>query len=233
MNVLVRPPVRPVMASLTSKYVMALTGLGLIGFVIAHLAGNLVLFAGKEAFNGYAHALEERAGLLWFVRSILLIIFLLHIVLGIRLTRQNTDARPVAYVYKDTLQASWASRHMLLTGLVILAFVVYHLLHFTAGVIDPSDFKGRLPRDPRGYADAAEMVALSFQKPVLAISYIVAQIFLGLHLWHGAGSWFQSLGLNHPSYNWLIRAFAILVSVGVAGGFITIPLSILLGYRPS
>src|SRR5437764_358231 len=122
---------RPVRSSVGSKYVMAVTGLGLTGFVIAHMAGNLLIFRGKAPLNNYAHALESNPGLLWTARLILLAIFLLHIVLGIRLTWQNQAARPVRYVYEDTVQANWASRHMLLTGLVILAFVIYHLLHFT------------------------------------------------------------------------------------------------------
>src|SRR3954451_9144890 len=132
---------RPVRTSVGSKYVMALTGLGLIAFVLAHMAGNLLIFAGKAALNNYAHALESNPGLLWSARLGLLAIFLIHVVLGIRLTRQNMDARPVDYVYPDTVQASFASRHMLFTGLLILAFVLYHLLHFTFGVTDPGHFK--------------------------------------------------------------------------------------------
>ena len=108
-------------------------------------------------------------------------------------------------MYEDTVQASWASRHMLLTGLVILAFVIYHLLHFTFGVTDPRDYKYRAasvygaPRtrwlNPE--LDVAAMVVRSFEKPVVSIAYIVAMLVLGLHLWHGAGSWLQSLGLKN------------------------------------
>lgn len=232
MNVLLRPAVRPVASSLTCKYVMALTGLGLIGFVIAHLAGNLLIYAGREPLNAYAHALEERPALLWTARIGLLAIFVIHVVLGIRLTRQNMQARPVAYVYPNTIQASWASRHMLLTGLVILAFVIYHLLHFTFGVADPDHFKGQIITGGRT-ATVADMVVYGFEQPAIAIAYVVAQVFLGLHLWHGARSWFQSLGLNHAGYNRLIHRFAVVVALGVAAGNISIPLSILFGYRPS
>jgi succinate dehydrogenase / fumarate reductase cytochrome b subunit len=235
MNVLLRP----VRTSVGSKYVMALTGLALILFVIAHMIGNLLIFRGREALNSYAHALETSPVLLWTARSGLLAVFVLHIVLGIRLTRQNTAARPVRYVCEDTVQANWASRHMLLTGLVILAFVIYHLLHFTFGVIDPADFKSRLdlyrvPDDPKAvYHNVAEMVVLGFSQPLISLSYVVAQVFLGLHLWHGAGSWFQSLGLNHPRYAPLLRGFGAAVATVVVAGNCSICLSILLGWRPS
>jgi succinate dehydrogenase / fumarate reductase cytochrome b subunit len=228
MNVLLRP----VRTSVGSKFVMALTGLALILFVIAHMIGNLLIFRGREALNGYAHALETSPVLLWTARTGLLVVFVLHIVLGIRLTRQNQAARPVRYVCEDTVQANWASRHMLLTGLVILAFVIYHLLHFTFGVTDPRDFKSALPIDPKGYHDVAEMVVLGFAQPLVTLAYVVAQVVLGLHLWHGGGSWFQSLGLNHPKYAPLLRGFAVTVATVVVVGNCSICLSILLGWRP-
>jgi succinate dehydrogenase / fumarate reductase cytochrome b subunit len=231
---------RPVRSSVGSKYVMAVTGLALIGFVLAHMAGNLLIFAGKGPLNHYAHALESKPALLWAARAGLLALFLVHVVLGIRLTWQNQAARPVRYVYEDTVQASWASRHMLLTGLVILAFVIYHLLHFTFGVTDPENFKRNIapytpgPVDPgvQPEADVAGMVVGGFQQWPVSLAYVVAQLFLGLHLWHGAGSWFQSLGLGGPGYDRLIRGFAVTVATAVVLGNCSIPLAILLGFRP-
>jgi succinate dehydrogenase / fumarate reductase cytochrome b subunit len=234
MNVLLRP----VRTSVGSKYLMALTGLALLFFVIAHMIGNLLIFRGREALNSYAHALESSPVLLWTARTGLLAVFVLHVVLGIRLTLQNRAARPTRYVCEDTVQANWASRHMLLTGLVILAFVLYHLLHFTFGTIDPSDFTSRLdlykvPDDPKAvYRDVAEMVVRGFRHRWITLSYVVAQLFLGLHLWHGAGSWFQSLGLNHPRYAPLLRGFAVTVATAVVVGNCSICLSILLGWQP-
>ena len=137
---------RPVRSSLGGKYIMALTGLALIGFVVAHMSGNLLIYAGRDALNSYAAALKDRPALLWPARLGLLAVFVIHIVLGIRLTRQNSSARPVRYIYEDTLQASWASRHMLLTGLVLLAFTIYHLAHFTFGVIVPAEPPGDVPQ---------------------------------------------------------------------------------------
>jgi succinate dehydrogenase / fumarate reductase cytochrome b subunit len=219
-------------SSLGTKYVMAVTGLLLIAFVLAHMAGNLLIFAGREALNGYAHALEDKAPLLWTARIVLLAIFVLHIVLGVRLTGDNVRARPVRYVCENTLQANWASRHMLLTGLVILAFVIYHLLHFTFGVADPSNFKYRLPLDPNRYRDVSGMVVGGFRQPVVTLAYIVAMTFLALHLYHGATSWFQSLGLNGRGYdkviNWVGPVLALIVLIGNC----SIPLAILAGYVP-
>lgn len=229
MNVLLRP----VRTSVGSKYVMAVTGLGLIAFVVAHMIGNLLIYRGREALNSYAHALESSPVLLWTARLGLLAIFVVHVVQGVRLTRQNVKARPVRYVYEDTVQASWASRHMLLTGLVILAFVIYHLLHFTFGVTNPKDFKYVLPQDPKGYHDVAGMVVAGFREWPVALAYVVAQVFLGLHLWHGAGSWFQSLGLNNKAWQGLTHKLGQALAVVIAMGNSSIPLIILAGWQPS
>ncbi len=229
MNILLRP----VRTSVGSKYVMAITGLGLVAFVLGHMGGNLLIYRGREALNSYAHALETSPILLWLARLGLLAIFLIHIVLGIRLTRQNMAARPERYVYEDTQVASWASRHMLLTGFVVLAFVIYHLLHFTFGVTDPRHFKYAIPADPKGYRDVAEMVVAGFSQWPVVLAYVVAQLFLGLHLWHGAGSWFQSLGLSRQGlYSW-IHGFGQFIATIVVIGNCSIPLVILSGWRPS
>jgi succinate dehydrogenase / fumarate reductase cytochrome b subunit len=205
------------------------------------MAGNLLIFAGRGPLNDYAHALESKPALLWLARVVLLALFVLHIVLGVRLTWQNQAARPVRYVYEDTVQANWASRHMLLTGLVILAFVVYHLLHFTFGVTDRGHFKYNTgavplyqPKDPGAAPeyDVAAMVVGGFQQPLVSLAYVVAQVFLGLHLWHGAASWFQSLGLNCPGCARFIHGLGPAVALVVVAGNCSIPLAILLGFRP-
>ena len=139
---------RLVLSSVGSKYVMALTGLGLMIFVIAHMIGNLLIYGGRDALNAYAHGLTEHPVLLWSARGGLLTIFVIHILFALRTWQENESARPIAYVRKDHVEANWASRHMMLTGVVILLFVIYHLLHFTFGVIDAEQFQV-LPHDPR------------------------------------------------------------------------------------
>jgi len=118
-----------------SKYLIALTGLALTGFVFVHVSGNLLIYKGRDALNGYALFLKERGALLWLARGGLLAAFLLHVYLTVRLKVRNRNARRVRYAYEDTIQATWASRHMLLTGLVILAFVIFHLMHYTFGLV--------------------------------------------------------------------------------------------------
>jgi succinate dehydrogenase / fumarate reductase cytochrome b subunit len=225
---------------------MALTGLGLTLFVIVHMLGNLLVFAGRDALNSYAHMLKENGELLWLARGGLLTLFVVHVYLGIQLTLDNKAARPVPYAREDTVQASWASRHMLLTGLVLLAFVVYHLAHFTFGVIKDAEVKepdGSVRHvnylqlhdveyertHPGEYrADVYAMVMSGFQNPIVAVSYLAAMVFLWLHLWHGGSSWFQSLGLNHPRYWGLIRGVGPVIATVVLVSNCSIPLAIYL-----
>jgi succinate dehydrogenase / fumarate reductase, cytochrome b subunit len=208
------------------------------------MLGNLQIFLGRQALNDYAHHLEEIPTLLWVARGGLLIIFLVHIVFGVRLWTLSRRARPVRYVYEDTVQASWASRNMLLTGLVILAFVIYHLLHFTLGVTDPANFKRNTTQMPMFKAvdpaaspeyDVAAMVVGGFDREhwYISLAYVVAMVFLGLHLWHGAGSWLQSLGLKNKRTRRLIDGVGAAVAVLIVIGNCSIPLAILVGWRPS
>ena len=150
---------RPVRSSLGKKYVMAVTGVLLIGFVLAHMAGNLLIYFGRDAINTYAAALAARPALLWMARIGLLAVFLTHLFLAIKLTLENSAARPQAYAYERTLRASFASRHMMLTGLVLLAFIVYHLAHFTLGVITTADIQVASSGDKitRNYLDLSEV----------------------------------------------------------------------------
>jgi succinate dehydrogenase / fumarate reductase cytochrome b subunit len=228
MNVLLRP----VRSSVGNKYVMAITGLMLVGFVLGHMTGNLLIYQGKVALNEYAHALQSRPHLLWTARIGLLTIFLIHIGMGLWTWQRDAAARPVRYVYERTIQASWSSRHMLMTGLVILAFVIYHLLHFTLGVVDSENFAGtRAPE--AGYRDVAGMVADSFSRWPIVLSYLVAQLILGLHLWHGGSSWLQHLGLSRRGYDRLVGALGKILAVVVVVGNCSIPLTIWLGlYYP-
>lgn len=216
-----------VLSSLGSKYVMALTGLGLMIFVIAHMSGNLLIYLGKDALNAYAHGLMEHPGLLWSARGGLLAIFLIHMLFALRTWQDNQSARPIRYVHEDTIEANWASRHMMLTGLVVLGFIIYHLAHFTFGVIDRENFKYAL--EPTE-GDVAGMVIAGFQNPLISASYILAQIFLGLHLWHGGSSWLQHLGLNGRGYDVVVNHLGAVVAWVVVLGNCSIPLVIWMGW---
>lgn len=265
---------RPLSSSLGTKYLMAITGVMLIGFVLTHMAGNLLFFAGPDALNSYAHGLKARPYLLWPARAGLLAVFVLHLLLALRLKWQNSNARPVKYEYEDTLQASWASRHMLLTGLVLLAFVVFHLAHYTFGVVEQAEaqvIEGKKVEitgsnkkgQARPYLDLAEtrpvgrkdfvpspasrlsdasrsdvearhdvysMVVNGFTNWLIVGPYLVAMLFLALHLWHGGSSWLQSLGLNSSGWRGVVGFVGPALALVVFVGNCSIPLYVLFKY---
>lgn len=213
-------------SSIGRKAAMAVTGAGLILFLVAHLAGNLLMFAGQDAMNSYAYALKSNPGLLWGVRSGLIVIFLLHLYLGITLKLENARARPTRYAYNNTIQASFASRTMIWTGLLILAFVLMHLGHFTMGYIYPDYFH---MKDAQGRHDAYNMVVLGFQVVPLSITYIVAMVILAAHLSHGLPSMFQSVGWNSTRFDAMFKTIGRVVALLLLVGFTSIPISVLAG----
>lgn len=214
-------------SSLAMKFVMALTGIALIGFVIAHLLGNLQVFLGAEALNAYGEALEELGGLLWVARISLLVIFVLHIYLGFRLKIMNKMARPEGYAKEDTLQASLASRSMIFTGLMILFFVIYHLLHYTFCKMNP-EFLTLI--DEKGHHDIYRMLILGFSNKYVSATYIAAIFMLSAHLHHGASSLFQSLGLSNARYKKYTRLVGPILSAVVFAGYVSIPVAVILGF---
>jgi succinate dehydrogenase / fumarate reductase cytochrome b subunit len=212
--------------ALGKKAVMALTGLAFWGFVLGHMAGNLKLFLGAEAINHYAEWLREigqpllpRSGLLWIARLGLIASLILHVHAAVALTAINRRARPRDYALRDVQQASWASRTMRWTGFALLAFVVYHLMHFTWGNAHPDFIAG----------DVHHNLTVAFSNGLVVAIYIVAMVLLALHLWHGLWSMFQSLGWNHPRYNPWRRAFAVVFALVISLGFIAVPAAIALG----
>jgi succinate dehydrogenase / fumarate reductase, cytochrome b subunit len=214
-----------------SKYLIALTGLALTGFVFVHMSGNLLIYRGRDALNSYALFLKERGALLWLARGGLLAVFLLHIWLTVRLKLRNRNARPERYAYEDTIQASWASRHMLLTGLVILAFVIFHLMHYTFGLVFATTPSGKNfldLYDPARRADVYEMTVYGFRNVGVSIAYIVAQLFLGLHLSHGISSTFQSLGWSSPRFWPTLRAIGLTLTAIVVIGNVSMPVAVML-----
>lgn len=216
-----------ILSSLGKKFVVALTGLLLLGFLITHLSGNLLIFLGPEALNAYAQKLRDLGPMLWAARSGLLLAAVLHIWFSIKLTLENKKARPISYREKKPLQSTWAGRTMILSGMVVLGFIVYHLLHFTFGIANPAI--AHLV-DPLQRPDVYSMVIRGFQDPFVALGYSAALALLGLHLSHGISSSLQSLGLNNEKtlliFSKAGRALAALITLG----YISIPLSILLGW---
>ncbi len=205
---------------------MALSGVLIIGFVIAHLLGNLQVFLGAEPFNAYAAFLKSIPGPLWVARIGLLVVFILHIVTAFLLRKQNKSARPLSYKKMGTRVADPASLYMIETGVVILMFVVVHLLHFTFGVLQPEYFD---VQDEQGRHDVYRMLVLGFQNGPYAITYIIAMCALGYHLSHAFWSMFQTIGANSPRLDPFLRCAAKGLAVAVTLGYISIPLSVLLG----
>ena len=210
------------------KVTMAITGLLLFGFVVAHLIGNLQLFGKPELINDYAKFLAGKPVLLWIARSGLFVVFVLHIAIGVRLARQNRAARPVAYEREATIVATYASRSMLLTGLSLLVFTVYHVLHFTLGVTNPADF-ARKAAGADGH-DVHAMVTASFGNPAIVAAYVAFQLVLFFHLKHGIQSLAQTLGLDHGRVRPIVQKLSLLFAALVAGGNLLLALSVLTGF---
>ncbi|MGA8026868.1 MAG: succinate dehydrogenase cytochrome b subunit [Bryobacteraceae bacterium] len=203
------------------KVVMAITGAILFLFVIGHMLGNLQVFEGPDKLNAYGRFLHGVPEILWAVRITLIISVILHIWASVELAVRKTQARPVAYAKRENIASSYASRTMYWSGPIILAFVIYHLLHLTAGIIHPgSDFIE---------ADVYHNVISGFQIWYVSAWYIFSMILLGFHIRHGAWSMFQSVGINHPRHTPILKKSALTLAIVVTAGYISIPLSIMLG----
>ncbi len=211
-------------SSLGKKYVMALTGLLLFFFVIVHMLGNLQIFLGPEKLNGYAAFLKATPSLLWGGRIGLLVLVILHITSAILLVRENRAARPVGYASSHVVAASFASQTILFSGLIVLAFVIYHLLHFTIGVVEPSYLE---LRDYAGRHDVYRMMIEGFSNIGVAIFYILSMGLLCLHLSHGVSSLFQSLGLRSKATEQACSSFARIAAAVIFIGNCMIPIAVL------
>lgn len=220
-------------SSLGKKYVMAISGLIMVGFVVGHLAGNLQIFLGPEAINSYGHFLKSNPEIIWPARIGLLIALGLHVWAAITLTRQNRAARPVAYsaAYKPTA-ASYASRTMIMSGLILAAFILYHLMHFTILTssinLTGKDFHSLI--DTKGRHDVFAMMVTGFRHPVVTAFYLLAMALLCLHLSHGIGAMFQSIGLKNKAWTPVIDRAGAAFSWLLFVGYSSIPIAILLGY---
>ena len=206
---------------------MAVTGLFLLVFVVGHLAGNLQIFLGSEWLNAYAEHLLELPFILWPARVLLLAALVIHMVISIRLSVENRRARPVAYASKATVQASLASRTMLISGFMIFFFVLFHLFHFTFGKVHPEYFN---LYDAKGRHDVYSMVIWGFSSPWIAVSYLLAMFFLMAHLSHGASSFLQTLGLVKEQSLPLVKKIGLIFSILIFVGYTSIPLACCFGW---
>lgn len=208
-----------VTSSIGRKIMMAVTGVILFGFVIVHLVGNLQVYQGPERLNAYGEALRHYMALLWIARLTLLAAVGLHIWSAWSLTQDNRKARAVPYERWEPQASTYASRTMRWSGVLLALFVVYHLLHFTIGSAHPDFIPG----------DVYHNFVVGFQNPVVAGSYIVAMVCLGLHLWHGAWSILQTFGVSNPTLDRARYALAAAITTAIVLGNISMPVAVLMG----
>lgn len=202
------------------KTVMAASGILLTGYVVLHMTGNLLAFRGQAAINDYAKMLQDAKPLLWTARVVLLLAAVLHVHSAWTLTRAARAARPTDYARRDTLIATLSSRSMRWGGVLLLAFLVYHILHLTTGTVHPDFVPG----------DAYGNIVTGLEVRWVAVFYMVAMVALALHLHHGVWSVFQTLGASHPRLERGRRRLAWALAVIVPVGFIAVPLGVLLGW---
>ncbi len=223
------PLLRFCSSSIGRKWIVALTGLALFGFVVGHLIGNLQMFLGSpEPINRYGAFLQGLGELLWAIRLGLLVMLVLHVVFTIKLRLENRAARPAGYAVTQHRAVTPAARWMMLSGLMVLCFIVYHLLHFTVQTIDPSYLT---LRDEMGRHDVYRMVIKGFSNPYASGFYLVGVGLLAMHLNHGIASLFQTLGLNSgklrplwekggPAFSWLLFIGYASIPVAVLAGLL-------------
>jgi succinate dehydrogenase / fumarate reductase cytochrome b subunit len=210
------------------KWVMAITGIVWLGYVFVHMAGNLKAYLGPQEMNHYAEGLRElltpifpRSMVLWILRSGLIAAFVLHVHAAYSLTKMNHRARPDSYKSpRDYAAANFASRTMRWTGIIVGLFLVFHILDLTWGAANPGYVRGEVYRN----------TIASFQRVPVALAYIAACIALGIHLFHGGWSLFQSVGWNNPRFNAWRRYFAVGFAVVVTGGYISVPIAVQAGW---
>ncbi len=226
--------------SVGKKVIMAVTGFVLVGFVVFHMYGNLKMYQGPVVFNEYAAGLRElghpvfgHEHLLWVARIVLLASVVLHIWSAASLTMQSqktTGANSVGGMRRygeKKRQTGYAAYTMRYGGLLIFLFIIYHLLHLTFGVVGYAPGEYQHPHN--GEYQVYNNVVIGFQNPLISGFYIITMVFLGLHLFHGVWSMFQTLGLNNAKYTGLLRGLAILIALAVAIGNISFPIAIMAG----
>lgn len=219
-------------SSIGRKVIVAVTGIILLLFVIGHLLGNLQIFLGPEWINGYSQHLRDLGPLLWAVRVFLLIAVVLHIYFTILLAIENKRARPKGYIKKENVKATLASRTMVLSGLIVLVFIIFHLAHFTVRVTDPRF--ALLKADPLNRYDVYSMMVYGFQNYFVSGFYVLGLFLLALHLSHGSSSFFQTLGFNNQKLTPRLALGGRIFAWLLFAGYTAIPVAVLLGFiRPA
>lgn len=207
-------------SSVGKKFIMAVTGLIWVVYLITHVLANLLVFQGPAKINAYSAFLHGTGGALWAARLVLIVALVLHVVAAVQLAERRHEARPVGYAAGREPQVSTvASQSIRWGGAVILAFLVYHLLHFTVGTAHPNFVEG----------DPYHNVVAGFHNPLVVVSYLIAMAFVGLHLYHGIWSSGRSLGMSPPSPRPLRRTLALALALLVWLGFSVIPIAVYAG----
>jgi succinate dehydrogenase / fumarate reductase, cytochrome b subunit len=213
--------------SLVKKYLMAATGLVLVLFVLGHMLGNLQIFAAAPGpINRYANFLQSLGELLWAVRLFLLACVAVHIWMAVLLTLENRRARPVGYKQDATVQATYASRTMIWSGFIVLAFILFHLADFTLQIIHPIFKSLEYADNGRRMHDVFAMVLVGFSYPAVAAFYVFAIGLLCLHLSHGVSSMCQSLGVRNAKWRGWLDHFALAFGLLIFLGFIAVPVAV-------
>ena len=218
-------------SSVGKKYITALSGVGLILFLIGHLSGNLLIYLGPDKLNAYGHFLQTSKHILWPARIGMLLLITLHIWTAVQCWFENQAARPIGYLNGIPYGASWPSRYTMVTGLTLAAFILYHLLHYTV-MVQALNLTGKNFHDlvdAHNRHDVYTMMLTGFSNGWVVLLYLVAMGFLAVHLWHGVSALFQTLGLrtlrNQASVEWVAMIFSAILFMG----YVSIPLSIWLG----
>ena len=217
-------------SSIGAKLVMAVSGILLFGFIVAHLLGNLLIFAGPEALNRYGQSLRDLGPLLWILRIGLIVIAVVHVFVALRLVQRNESARPVAYAKAGSRQIKPQARLMWTSGLVLLGYALFHLAHFTWGLVFRDHFHAEATiADGRTVHDVYSMMVHGFRVWWLSAAYLVAMVFLALHLCHAIPSFCQTLGWNHPKYQRVISGLGPAIATLIFLGYAAIPVAVLAG----
>jgi succinate dehydrogenase / fumarate reductase, cytochrome b subunit len=209
------------------KVLMAVTGVVMVGYLVGHVTGNMLIFKGPEAINAYSAFLHNSTGLLWGTRIVLLISVVIHIWATIRFLKLRSDARPVAYAMKKPHGTTFAARTMFWSGPLIALFIVYHILHLTTGTVHPT-FEKNVNTTTHAVDVYANLVE-GFQRPLASGIYIFCMLAIGLHLSHGVWSMLQTVGVNRPNWECALRTLAVISAVVICAGFIAVPVAVLLG----